>query len=725
MMSDAVAVFLQQPSLNNFAAIDKADQTASLVAQAVAVDGRCLQYIAGKWMSNDIVRTALSQCGMALKYLPMKKRTEDRCLIAVQQDGGAIRYVPKNLITDKIVKIALSCNHPTVVNDIRPLNYVPKELWTKDNLYLAIKSYPYNISCLPKKMQTAELVKLAVSVDGLALWYIPDYKRSESVCDIAFRQNKKSIQFIPEKYTTAEMWNNVITELPVDKSLIYFRVPEQILQNEAYVKKLIECYTSDEGMAELLKKDNLFYFRIPTQLFQNDDNCQKLIEYFASNPNTCSWRTLVRLSEHFSEFVQWQMHQVEHKVFSDQISNDCDMVEKIKSLPMNSEEEAMRLYTSVCVYLQKKYGGVDRDYDCNPTRRGKEWLDIHHIKEYELDDIARRTQTLQEILRYQRKASPNEYNLISRTKEESRQKAAEIRANNPQAQIYSYVMSHTTLEELKPFNRKEQLLYANKVEHFLLHYLIDLIRGRWVLSGGPNYLWDDCVGLDFYGFDREYLNQLKEQKEHFYAAISPIELTLLYKRLIDWKEWKLSDCKRFWKNFNYAMSQLHDGLSYVDNKSNFFKAMEILNCPLTEEEKQKIEELPLKYRIIVDSDGIRKKVTSKYVLSEDEKTFYGYADYLKMLFSDSLTVPDGVQAVDPETFHIFSLVEKITIPCSITQLPKDIFTEKSSSYDGPVFRKLKTVVYKGTREMWDALFADVDLTGIELTCQKCKRVKVR
>ena len=40
----------------------------------------------------------------------------------------------------------------------------------------------------------------------------------------------------------------------------------------------------------------------------------------------------------------------------------------------------------------------------------------------------------------------------------------------------------------------------NKIEHFLLHYLIVSIRNS-KFAGGPNYLWDCSVALDIYGFD--------------------------------------------------------------------------------------------------------------------------------------------------------------------------------------------------------------------------------
>ena len=48
------------------------------------------------------------------------------------------------------------------------------------------------------------------------------------------------------------------------------------------------------------------------------------------------------------------------------------------------KEEATVFYFAFCACLKEKYGLVDRAFDDNLTKRGKEWIDIHHIREYEL-----------------------------------------------------------------------------------------------------------------------------------------------------------------------------------------------------------------------------------------------------------------------------------------------------------------------------------------------------
>jgi len=107
------------------------------------------------------------------------------------------------------------------------------------------------------------------------------------------------------------------------------------------------------------------------------------------------------------------------------------------------------------------------------------------------------------------------------------------------------------LRQLKKYNKKEKLVYANKIEHFLLHYLIDCMRGPYVLSGGPNFLWDSCIALECFTLKMPYLIELQKRTD-FYNDISLVDLTKLYKKLIDWKGWKLEHISPFWHTVQYC-----------------------------------------------------------------------------------------------------------------------------------------------------------------------------
>ena len=257
------------------------------------------------------------------------------------------------------------------------------------------------------------------------------------------------------------------------------------------------------------------------------------------------------------------------------IETELLIIKKIKNHALGNKEEALSLYYLLCDFLKEKYGMLDKNYDENPTKRGKEWLDIHHILEYELDDIATRTKNARFIEKKLQNQTENEVVVVIKSEEfyDNRKKEAIYKKYLNKNRVYIYALDYS-IEELKPYNLKEKLVYANKIEHFLLHYLIDSIRGKETFSGGINYLWDDVVALDLYRFDKDYMNKIKTQKEKFYSIMSSEEATTLYKKLIDWKKWDLQKCKRYWFNFRNVKQT---SSLYIEDKDKFRGVFGILH----------------------------------------------------------------------------------------------------------------------------------------------------
>lgn len=365
-----------------------------------------------------------------------------------------------------------------------------------------------------------------------------------------------------------------------------------------------------------------------------------------------------------------------------------ELIERIRQHKLGNKDEAFSLYFTLCNYLQEKYGLVDRNYDENPTRRGKDWLDIHHILEYELDDIARRTKNALYFERLRQEKTKNEIQ-----------------------QAYD---SYYSIEELKNYNVREQLVYANKIEHFLLHYLIESVRGKNVFSGGPNYLWDCSVALDLYGFDEEYMNILKKQKDFFYSTMSSKEVTLLYKKLINWKGWNIYNCSRFWTKFSNIKTILNERqISYIENKEKFFKLFNLLNFQLEQKIVNAIKNSEYKVKTFEATDGSICKEISRHIFKEDGKTVILFNDIFER---KSFTIPYFVEGIAVGAFDRTYHLETIIIPTTVKFIENRAFIEQ----------KIKTlrcapiskIVYKGTKTEWDKKFSNVMLTGITLICKK-------
>lgn len=384
-----------------------------------------------------------------------------------------------------------------------------------------------------------------------------------------------------------------------------------------------------------------------------------------------------------------------------------EIIQRIVEHKLDNKSEAFSLYNMFCDLLKEKYGSVDRDYDDKPTKRGNEWLDIHHIGEYELDDIARRTENAQFYEREMRNKPKDKVVVVKHEVFCNAEKMNEIRQAYPNAIIYG---SEYTLEELKKYNVKDQLTYANKIEHFLLHYLIVSIRDSR-FSGGPNYLWDCCVSLDLYGLDNLYKN--KKNKEYYYSIMSSEEVTHLYKKLIDWKKWNINECSKYWNNFKYVMKFMNtDKVSYIENNDKFFQLFKILQYNFDDETTERITSFPYKERII-DWQGIPAKMVKGNVYSLDGKTIINFSHRL-LYTRETFTVPNDIEQIKNDAFRWGMKLKKITVPATVKIMEDKVFVSRRNQY----FNHVNTIVYKGSRQEWDSKFSNVELDDIELICQK-------
>lgn len=388
---------------------------------------------------------------------------------------------------------------------------------------------------------------------------------------------------------------------------------------------------------------------------------------------------------------------------------EIELIKKIKEHELGNESEAHLLYQAFIDLLKEKYGLANRDYDENPTKRGKEWLDIHHIMEYELDDIARRTKNVQYFEREQC-INPDELVVVKTDVFRDKEKMNEIHRLYPNCRIYG---SDYTLKDLKPYNIKELLVYANKIEHFLLHYLIDSIRGREVFSGGPNYLWDNSIALDIYGFDKEFMENLKSQKNLFYSLLSSEEITILYKKLIDWKKWDIHRCSGYWLTFKYIIQRLrNEDVSYISDIEKLNKLFSILGYQLEEEHINLIEKSPYKVKTITIK-GIIYKRRNDIIFSEDGTTAIKFRNIFER---KSFKIPYFVEGFAVGAFDCTIYLETITIPKTVKKIEDKAFVKHKSKHGH--YTPIKKIIYEGTKEEWDKNFSNVVLNGIKLTCKR-------
>jgi DNA polymerase III epsilon subunit-like protein len=174
-----------------------------------------------------------------------------------------------------------------------------------------------------------------------------------------------------------------------------------------------------------------------------------------------------------------------------------------------SSQRAEILYDDFCKMLVLKNGPVGGDYDKAHLTRGFEWMDIHHIDEKIVDDIATRTA-----------------------------KATSLGDEDE-------------LKRLEQYNRKNRLVYATKVEHFILHCLLDVIRGSF--SGGTHFIFGDILKMET-GIFKENTKDffIQRDKESFYNDFSLDELIKIYTTNLKFHNNRMEYCvENFYKLSEY------------------------------------------------------------------------------------------------------------------------------------------------------------------------------
>lgn len=98
-------------------------QTYELCKIALTKNGYVLDNI-GENLTQELCNIAIETTPLALKFVPARFQNEELCYNAVKNDGYCIRYVEKELLTEKICKIA-------IVNNASAIGYIQK---TKDEI---------------------------------------------------------------------------------------------------------------------------------------------------------------------------------------------------------------------------------------------------------------------------------------------------------------------------------------------------------------------------------------------------------------------------------------------------------------------------------------------------------------------------------------------------------------------------------------------------------------
>ena len=297
----------------------------------------------------------------------------------------------------------------------------------------------------------------------------------DDVISIALFQPSTGKKF--QKYLPLEKQSTISEEITAINGITEETLKDATPLTQSDIDKLIELFNIKQNNLTIWAGRNMFdvsflncYFREhnltdhKTFKFQNAREAVKSYEPFknfgSSSKDVIAKTFFIDISKSHNALedckIEAQICEKIHNGIKPEIPDWDSVISEMESNFITmSEERSEELYDKLCLWCQAENGLVNQDYDENPTKRGKEGIDIHHIDETILDDIGRRTERAQENKDFKE------------------------------------------LQKLKQYNRKDRLVYATKKQHFLLHCLIE--KMRWGVGGGPHYLYANLIIKSVYG----------------------------------------------------------------------------------------------------------------------------------------------------------------------------------------------------------------------------------
>jgi hypothetical protein len=158
------------------------------------------------------------------------------------------------------------------------------------------------------------------------------------------------------------------------------------------------------------------------------------------------------------------------------------------------------------------------------------------------------------------------------------------------------------------------------------------------------------------------------------------------------------------------------GVSYIKDNEKFFKLFHLLDYKFTQTERQNILSLPYRAKIVPFKNSEVKEINYHFY-SMDEKIILLFN---RILDQKCLTVPNNVEKISDGAFYFGASLETITIPETVKEIDDDTFIKCKRKTTTRYCPKLKKIIYKGTKEMWNCNFSNVKLDGIKLQCKKTK-----
>lgn len=204
-IQNPVTVFEQHPTVRNFKAVPKNQQTADMVERLLTVlqentdsifgnvpaeNRNIARYISKRLLTPEICKQISVLDPTAVSYLPKKLLTYELCMELVAESPRSIRWVPVEYRNQDLWHLAVHKQFSLIAS--MPIEYQTQELFCE-----AFEMNIDNFRYVPEKYQTVEMCLQAVTYNGLLLKHVKSSFRTSKICLAAVISTPLAIEYIP------------------------------------------------------------------------------------------------------------------------------------------------------------------------------------------------------------------------------------------------------------------------------------------------------------------------------------------------------------------------------------------------------------------------------------------------------------------------------------------------------------------------------------------------
>lgn len=195
-----------------------------------------------------IVNLAVNQNGYALRYVHPRLLTPELVKLALSKNGRVMQFIPEKYLTPELIQLGLITSPEMIMFSEHETQFLNDAQGTGiANLFEVSDFY------IEPTLVTHDIAKRVVEIDGKNLRYIPAYKITQELCDLAVKQNVVALKLVPGRYRTQEL---LISAVKADHNALHY-----LYHREITMQMVILALSKSESVLKCIPREFRAFIR--------------------------------------------------------------------------------------------------------------------------------------------------------------------------------------------------------------------------------------------------------------------------------------------------------------------------------------------------------------------------------------------------------------------------------------------------------------------------------